>query len=89
MHAIAKRFGIITPYSSMIVLVNDRQKEALKKAEKESDRFDRKVESGKEQLTKPSNPLNVSAVPEPEEWLLLGLLAVGLILVIRQRRLAN
>lgn len=89
MHAIAKRFGIVTPYSSMIVLVNDRQKEALKKAEKESDRFDRKVESGKEQLTKPMNPLSVSAVPEPEEWLLLGLLALGLIVVIRQRRLAN
>jgi putative PEP-CTERM system integral membrane protein len=53
MHAVAKSSEIVTPYSSMIVLVNDQQREALKRAEQQSDRFDRKVENGNEQLTKP------------------------------------
>ncbi|MBD1813297.1 TIGR02921 family PEP-CTERM protein [Microcoleus vaginatus DQ-U2] len=87
MHAVAKNFKVVTPYSSMIVLVNDAQREQLKAAEAKSDRFDREVESGKEQLSKPNNPLNVSGVPEPEEWLLLGVGAIGLLAVfLRQRR---
>ncbi len=87
MHAVAKNFKVVTPYSSMIVLVNDAQREQLKAAEAKSDRFDREVESGKEQLSKPNNPLNVSGVPEPEEWLLLGVGSIGLlVIVLRQRR---
>ncbi|MEG4056385.1 MULTISPECIES: TIGR02921 family PEP-CTERM protein [unclassified Microcoleus] len=87
MHAVAKNFKVVTPYSSMIVLVNDAQREQLKAAEAKSDRFDREVESGKEQLSKPNNPLNVSGVPEPEEWLLLAVGAIGLLVVfLRQRR---
>jgi putative PEP-CTERM system integral membrane protein len=85
-HAVAKSFNIVTPYSSMIVLVNDRQREALKKAEQQSDRFERKVETGKEQLTKPSNLFNVSGVPEPEEWMLLGIIAIALLLIVRRQR---
>ena len=87
MHSLAKTFKVVTPYSSMIVLVNDAQREQLKAAEAKSDRFEREVESGKEELTKPNNPLNVSGVPEPEEWLLLGVGAIGLLVVfLRQRR---
>ncbi|MCC3404724.1 MAG: TIGR02921 family PEP-CTERM protein [Microcoleus sp. PH2017_10_PVI_O_A] len=87
MHSLAKNFKVVTPYSSMIVLVNDAQREQLKAAEAKSDRFDREVESGKEQLTKPNNPLNVSGVPEPEEWLLLIVGAIGLLTIfLRQRR---
>ncbi|MEG4804484.1 TIGR02921 family PEP-CTERM protein [Microcoleus sp. ARI1-B5] len=87
MHSLAKNFKVVTPYSSMIVLVNDAQREQLKAAESKSDRFDREVESGKEQLSKPNNPLNVSGVPEPEEWLLLIVGAIGLLAVfLRQRR---
>jgi len=86
MHAVAKSSEIVTPYSSMIVLVNDQQREALKRAEQQSDRFDRKVENGNEQLTKPFNPLNVSGVPEPEEWMLLGMVAIALIFISRRQQ---
>ena len=87
MHSLAKTFKVVTPYSSMIVLVNDTQREQLKAAEGKKDRFNREVESGKEELTKPINPLNVSGVPEPEEWLLLGFGAIGLLTIfLRQRR---
>ncbi len=88
-HAIAKSYDIVTPYSSMIVLVNEQQKQALKEAEAKSDRFEREVESGKEQLSKPSNPLTVSGVPEPEEWMLLGISAIALILIGRRQRRAT
>ncbi|MBD2772368.1 TIGR02921 family PEP-CTERM protein [Iningainema tapete] len=84
-HAIAKKFKIVTPYSSMIVLVNDRQKEALKRAEAKSDRFEREVESGQEQLTQPSNPFTVSATPEPEEWMLMAMVVIALIFIARRR----
>lgn len=85
-HAVAKSFKIVTPYSSMIVLVNDQQREALRKAEQQSDRFERKVETGKEQLSQPSNPFNVSGVPEPEEWMLLGIIAIALLFIVRRQR---
>lgn len=71
LHQLAKEHHIVSPYSSMIVLVNDRQREALAQASTSSDRFDREVETGTEVLTSPSNLLNVSAVPEPHEWLLI------------------
>lgn len=85
-HAIAKKFDIVTPYSSMIVLVNDEQREALKQAEADKDRFNRKVENGKEQLTKPLNPLNVSGTPEPQEWLLMGIVACALWFIASRQR---
>jgi putative PEP-CTERM system integral membrane protein len=77
-HAIAKRFQIVTPYSSMIVLVNDQQRQQLREAEGRSDRFQREVESGKEQLGQPPSPMN-SAVPEPSTWagIIVILLAFG------------
>lgn len=77
-HTIAKQQSIVTPYSSMIVLVNQRQREALKQAEADANRFNRTIED--QQLPQPS-PLNqVSGVPEPAEWLLLlvGAIALGL-----------
>jgi putative PEP-CTERM system integral membrane protein len=86
-HAIAKSFDIVTPYSSMLVLVNDQQREALKRAEAQSDRFKREVESGKEQLSQPFNPFTVSAVPEPEEWMLIGMAAIALLFIARRKRI--
>ena len=70
-HRIAKRENIVSHYSSMLVLVNDRQKEALKKAEQGDDRFEREVETGRQSTTQPHDPFAVPAVPEPEEWALI------------------
>lgn len=81
-HALAKRYNIVTPYSSMIVLVNDEQKQALKNAEKQSDRFNRTVEDN--QLPQPAANVGlpvVSGVPEPSEWLLIGIVAIALLLI--------
>jgi putative PEP-CTERM system integral membrane protein len=75
-HAIAKTHKIVTPYSSMIVLVNDEQRRMLAEAEASSDRFERKVENGKEQLNKPNNPLNAASVPEPGVVVGLGAIAL-------------
>lgn len=87
-HALAQRYNIVTPYSSMIVLVNDAQREALKQAEKESDRFNRTVEDN--QLPQPSSATgiptaNVSGVPEPSEWLLIGIVAIALVAIALAR----
>ena len=85
-HQVAKNYAIVTPYSSMIVLVNDEQRELLKKAEARTDRFDREVETGVEQLDKPFNPFEVSAVPEPNLWLLLSIVAIALFGVFRRQK---
>jgi putative PEP-CTERM system integral membrane protein len=84
-HVIAVAHDVVTPWSSMIVLVDDRQREALKKASQEKDRFDREAESGVEHTTKPHG-IDVEATPEPHEWMLLGLAALGLLMMARARR---
>lgn len=88
-HAIAKNYKIVTPYSSMIVLVNEEQRQMLAAAEASTDRFDRTAETGQEALTKPFNPLNsptqTTAIPEPSH--ILGTGAIALLLIVnRQRR---
>jgi hypothetical protein len=70
----------------MLVLVNDRQKEALKKAEEGKDRFDREVETGKQTATAPSDPFAVPAVPEPEEWALIIIALMFLTYTLSRRR---
>ncbi|MFM2315128.1 MAG: hypothetical protein RLZZ04_4404, partial [Cyanobacteriota bacterium] len=83
-HQIAKNNKIVTPYSSMIVLVNDQQREQLKAAETKTDRFEREVETGTEQLETPFNPFEkdqVSGVPEPDLWILLIIVTLALFLV--------
>ena len=85
-HRIAQENKIVTPYSSMIVLVNDRQRELLKQAEAKTDRFDREVESGIEQLGQPNNPFEVSGVPEPDLWILLGIVAIALWLAFQKQK---
>jgi putative PEP-CTERM system integral membrane protein len=88
-HAIAKNYKIVTPYSSMIVLVDDNQRQQLKEAEAKSDRFDREVESGQENLTKPFNPLNDTAgVPEPSQigGVAIAIMGLGGLVLSKKRR---
>ncbi|MCA9932925.1 MAG: TIGR02921 family PEP-CTERM protein [Ardenticatenaceae bacterium] len=68
LHVLAMEHGIITPYSSMIVLVTERQQELLDNLSDDPDRFDREFEAIGD-----TTGLAVTGVPEPEEWLLLGL----------------
>ena len=81
LHAIAKTHEVVSPYSSAIVLVNERQEQDLDEAEAASDRFDREVESGVEDLSDPFDPMTVSGVPEPEEWMLLGIVAIAVVVL--------
>lgn len=83
LHAVAKAHSQVSPYSSLIVLVNDDQRRALEQAEKEKDRFQRQVESGKEALTAPHDMM-VSGVPEPEEWLLILVVGIAVLFAVRR-----
>ena len=70
-HTLAGEYEIVSPYSSMLVLVTQGQRNMLKDAEKSPDRFLRDMETGQEILNEPAKPFEVSAVPEPEEWALI------------------
>ncbi len=88
LHRVAKRYSVVTPYSSMIVLVNERQHKALDRAEAAKDRFDREVESQEERLpTPPTGSFggDITGTPEPETWALLALVLGGFA-YIRKRR---
>jgi hypothetical protein len=64
---------IVTPYSSMIVLVTEEQKRQLAQASKQNNRYQLALDTGEEQLGDPSGRgiLQIGAVPEPHEWLLI------------------
>lgn len=74
LHALAIEHSLVSPYSSMIVLVNTEQQKLLDQLEKRSDRFQREYEEVGE--TVPQNPFTVTGVPEPHEWVLLALAAL-------------
>jgi hypothetical protein len=74
LHALATSAGIVTQYSSLLVLVNDAQRQSLEEAAGDSDRFQREYEAVGE--TTPPSPMDVTGVPEPEEWILIGLAAL-------------
>lgn len=86
LHALAVEQSVVTPYSSMLVLVNAQQQIMLDKLEGRGDRFEREVENVG--ATAGANPFAVTGVPEPEEWLLLSLAALTLAFVA-WRRLAQ
>ncbi len=90
LHALAIKYSLVTPYSAMIVLINERQQKMLDELEKRADRFDREYEEIGE--TEAENPFTVTGVPEPEEWLLLGLVMImlgGYIYTRRQQKQSN
>ena len=78
LHETAVEQSIITPYSSMIVLVDDRQQQLLDKLAQQDDRFQRELEQIGE-----TTPVNVTGVPEPHEWLLIGLALVMLAWLVK------
>lgn len=86
LHAIAVEHSVVTPYSSMIVLVNEEQRQLLKRLEQQGDRFEREHE----EVGETTPQLAVTGVPEPEEWLLLALAAgvLGWYLYNRRRGVA-
>jgi len=80
-HALAVEHDLVTPWSSMIVLVNDDQLRQLDEASQREDRFEREAidddGSGFDQLT---------ATPEPHEWALMAIASLMLGLKRRKRR---
>jgi len=84
LHALAMEYNIVTPYSSMIVLVSRAQQSRLDQLEQRADRFEREFEAMGETTPPPPTPL--AGVPEPHEWILLGLAAVMLVYYARSRQ---
>ncbi len=76
LNKLAVEQSIVTPYSSMIVLVNQSQQDFLQRLSEKDDRYQREVENIGETVR--ADPFAVTGVPEPEEWLLL--LAAALVL---------
>lgn len=62
------KFKIVTPISSMIVFVNNKQQEAIRLAEIVAVLNKPKVEDGKEQLREPHNLLYPSLLCYWEWW---------------------
>lgn len=87
-HVLAKRYNIVTPYSSAIVLVNDAQKQSLNAAERDRDRFRREGEDKSAPLPSPQMMPSgqVSATPEPAEWLLISIVFLLLGMVYRHNQ---
>jgi len=84
LHALAMEYGIVTPFSSMIVLVDARQQQLLDQLSELEDRYQREVEELGD--TTPSVTTPLTGVPEPHEWLLLGMGAALLIYMAYTRR---
>ncbi len=81
LHEMAQRATIVSPYSSMLVLINDAQRAQLEAANRADDRFERGVHaSDDEPLPHPATlDGNLQGTPEPSSWALLALAAAGAI----------
>ena len=86
LHSLATKVGIVTPYSSMIVLVAADQQQLLDKLSGLDDRYQREVESLGNTTPAVASPLAFAGVPEPQEWLLMGLAAATLVYAVLIRR---
>jgi|GEM_PF-1946333 len=78
LHKLATRYRFVSPFSSMICLVNNAQEEKLKQLSEGNDRYQREVETGKDSGNS-FDFMGAKGVPEPEEWLMiiLGAGAIG------------
>jgi putative PEP-CTERM system integral membrane protein len=86
LHALAQEFSIVTPYSSMIVLVDLDQQQILDHLTEGSDRYEREFEELGD--TAPSTTTPLRGVPEPHEWLLIGLALIILLMYASRKQLA-
>jgi len=77
LHALATQYSLVTPYSSMLVLVTEAQERRLKTLSKAPDRYQREGEAAGE--TEMLSAFQVTGVPEPHEWLLIGVAALLLV----------
>lgn len=77
-HSIAKKEGVVSNYSSYIALINNSQKEQLKDNEKAKDKFDADLKTGEDIGLKVKN---ITAVPEPQDWIYLTLLLVTILII--------
>jgi putative PEP-CTERM system integral membrane protein len=84
LHSLALNYEIVTPYSSMIVLVEANQQLLLDKLSNLDDRYQREVEALGD--TTPNAPVPLAGVPEPHEWLLMALVAALLLYISYTKR---
>lgn len=84
LHSLATEYGIVTPYSSMIVLVDSKQQMLLRTLASLGDRYQREVEILGN--TAPAAPMPLTGVPEPHEYLLMALVAAMLLYLVYTRR---
>ncbi len=75
LHRLAVLHDIVTPVSSMIVLVDRAQRERLAALEQQEDRFERERDTGGVS----GNGFALSSAPEPGTWVLLGIGATALV----------
>lgn len=82
LHKMAMDYSFVSPYSSMICLVNQQQQDRLDELSEGEDRYQREVETGRDS----GNTFGIGArgVPEPEEWLMI-ILAGGMIVFLYWR----
>jgi putative PEP-CTERM system integral membrane protein len=87
-HDVAVKHHIVTPYSSMLVLVNDEQRKRLDELSAQDDRFEREAPQ-EVAVAQGADLLEVSGVPEPREWALLAVAAALLLAIARKQRLSR
>ncbi len=80
-HELAVEHDLVTPWSSMIVLVNAEQLKQLEDASNAEDRFEREAIDGNSPFGTP-----LTSTPEPHEWVLMALAALMLGVRRRSRR---
>jgi hypothetical protein len=68
----------------MVVLVNETQHQILDHLEQVDDRYQREVEALND--TTPATSIPLAGVPEPHEWLLIGLAVAMLIYYVYTQR---
>ncbi len=82
---IAKKYNIVTDYSSLIALVDERQKKELEFNEQQTDKFQADLIIGKEEGI--AETKDIESVPEPNDYLLIiTMLLISLIFYKKKER---